>query len=194
MRRRVGKALYVFLCMIMGMVLFAIFHRAVVVIYYILLNSNFNTYSFGLAESTLRAIDFFSLLVALFFGGWYGTALGLHWYKLVYEDRDSTGLFHGFVPHHWRDRSKTKTDDFVAVSSKPSRPAKIVHHSQSSRSNSFDIFKTIKPTEAKSPMNWDLDDLTVNEDKETPKRKPRATKPRARKTVTKTRRKVSLES
>ncbi len=189
--------MYVFLCMIMGMVLFAIFHRAVVVIYYILLNANYATYSFGLNEPTLRALDFFTLLLALFFGGWYGTMLGLHWYKLVYEDRDNAGLFHGFVPHHWREPKAERTGSIGSAAStvaRPSRPAKIVHTPQINRTSSFDIFKTIKPSAPRAPMSWDLEDIATTTVDETPKRKPRATKARARKPAKARSRKAQAEA
>ncbi len=160
MNRGVGKALYVFLCMIMGMILFAIFHRAVVVIYYILLNTNYETFSFGITEATVQAIDFFTLLVALFFGGWYGTALGLHWYRLVYEEKPGVGLFHGFIPHHWRDGTVKSTSLDMSMQS-VKKPSKIVHTDSAvpSRINSFDVFKTFKSAPKEEPKSWDFDDL-----------------------------------
>ncbi len=142
----------------MGMILFAVLHRAIVVIYYIILNNDFQKYSFGATEGTLQAVDFFSLLIALFFGGWYGTALGLHWYRLVYEEKAWTGLFHAFVPHHWREQKSNGKVDAITRSSS----------SKSANASGFEALKTMKQPER--PMAWDFDDLKAME---TPKRKPR---------------------
>lgn len=164
--------MYVFLCALMGMILFAIFHRSLVFIYYMLLNSNFEVYSMGVSEGLLRALDFFTLLVMLFFGGWYGTALGLHWYRLVYEGQTRTGLFHGFVPHHWRKHRPHAPEHKVehkpvhhhapAKAAAPARPAKIVHiQPQAKTMDSINVFEQLKamgPSHG-GAMPWDFDDI-----------------------------------
>lgn len=110
MRKVAYKALYLFLCSILGIVLFTMLHRAIFVLYDILLFSNFSTFSFGLSSSGIAAIDFFTMLIAVFIGGWYGTLLGMDWYSIVYgpNAEKPAGLFHGFLPHHMRKGAKAK--------------------------------------------------------------------------------------
>ena len=111
MRKASSKALYLFLCSILGMVLFAMLHRSIFVLYDILLFSNFSTYSFGLSTVGIGVLDFLTMLGALFLGGWYGVLLGMDWYAIVYGPtaEKPAGLFHGFLPHHWRNGAGKKT-------------------------------------------------------------------------------------
>ncbi len=181
MRKRVGKAIYVFLCSLMGMLLFAIFHRSVMVIYFILLNNNFDLYSFGFSENAMRALDFFTLLLALFFGGWYGTALGLHWYRLVYEGPFKPGLLHGVIPHHMRKNRPHVPEARVQQSAVKPAPAKIVHVQQhpQKRMDSINVFSQLEKMAPAGIMPWDFDDDEFTSapvaPKKTVKRKPRAT-------------------
>lgn len=121
MRKAVTKSLYLFLCSILGMILFAMLHRALFVIYGILLEVDFTTYSLGLTESAILMIDFLSMLIALFFGGWYGVLLGIDWYSIVYGPSapQPAKLFHGFVPANFRNRPKktVKTESRPSLSS-----------------------------------------------------------------------------
>lgn len=118
MRKAVTKSLYLFLCSILGMILFAMLHRALFVIYGILLEVDFASYSLGLTENVILMIDFLSMLIALFFGGWYGVLLGIDWYSIVYGPSapQPAKLFHGFVPANFRNRPKK----IVKTESKPS--------------------------------------------------------------------------
>lgn len=197
MRKRVGKALYVFLCSLMGMVLFAMLHRALAVIYYILLNSDFDQFSLGLTEGSLQALDFLTLLMALFLGGWYGTALGIHWYRLVYEGPFAPGLFHAVIPHHWR-KARSVSRELHPQHSTASphlngvrrpltkeQPAKIVHMpAHSRRMDSIDVFETFKSMPKQPAQSWDLEDLEKQEVATKPARKPKApAKPKAKRVV-----------
>lgn len=103
------KALYLFLCSILGMVLFAMLHRAIFVLYDLLILVD-NTFAFGMSASAIQVIDFFALILALFLGGWYGIVLGLEWYSMVYGPNAEVkaGMFHGFIPHQWRGQKEKK--------------------------------------------------------------------------------------
>lgn len=116
MRKAATKALYLFLCSILGMVLFAMLHRAIFVLYDLLTFVD-PIYAFGLTQMQVAVIDFFTMLAALFVGGWYGTLMGIDWYAMVYGPNAEVraGLFHGFLPHHWRGRKERK----VKSASKP---------------------------------------------------------------------------
>ncbi len=180
MKKGYGKAFYIFLCSIMGMVLFVIFHRAIIVIYYILLDYNFGSYAMGLSMSDVQMIDFFTGAIAMFIGGWYGVWLGLHWYGLVYEGEHEAGLLHGFLPHHWRKHARMARKAEKATMQMPEFP-KTIHVPVTQHASGFEQFKSIKPT-AREKMPWDFDDLDETEKKAPAKRKrtvaAKAAKPR----------------
>lgn len=90
-----GKALYLLLCAVLGALLFIVIHRAASLVYYLLLNSNYDLWSFGLSEVQLQAIDYLTLFAGLILGLWYGIWLGLHWYDIVYV-QGTGGVFHHF--------------------------------------------------------------------------------------------------
>lgn len=118
------KSLYIFLCAILGMLLFLILHQIVAFAYLMLLYTHYSIFNLGLSFMDLMALDYFSLIIALMFGAWYGIWLGLYWYGWVYE---SGG--HGFVEHmikkHWAAKSVTYNlkSKLVAVESKLQEPA-----------------------------------------------------------------------
>lgn len=142
MKPVVSKSLYLFLCSILGMVLFAMLQRAIFVLYDLVLVFDFQTFSFGLTESAISQVDLLTMLFALFLGGWYGIALGLEWHASIYglgdsSETKSVGLFHGFVPSKWgEDKKKSKE-----VSQ---------DQSYSSLFNSVEKTVTIKPVVKKS--------------------------------------------
>src|ERR1700750_2884137 len=84
--RASGKAFYLLLCGLMGALLFVVIERSLALISYLLLSVHPN-WSFGMSYVTLQAINILLLVVAVFFGLWYGIWLGLHWYGWVYEQR-----------------------------------------------------------------------------------------------------------
>ncbi len=79
------KALYLFLTSILGMLLFVTLHRALTLLYLVLLSYNYESFSFGLSFLQHQAINYLTLVAAMFLGGWYGVWLGMHWYEIVYE-------------------------------------------------------------------------------------------------------------
>ncbi|HEX3096019.1 MAG TPA: hypothetical protein VHQ20_02775 [Patescibacteria group bacterium] len=110
MRKAVYKGLYLFLCSLLGMILLIMLHRAIFILYELLLIIDFKTYSLGMSSSVIALIDFFTMLIAIFLGGWYGIVLGIDWYAMVYgpNAEHPAGLFHAFKPHHWRGPKKEK--------------------------------------------------------------------------------------
>lgn len=98
------KALYVYLCSFLGMLLFLIIHRSVFFFFYFLLDIDYTTFSLGFDPFDIQAFDMATLLISLFLGGWYGVWLGMNWYDLVYGS-GYTGLLYaskywwkGFMP------------------------------------------------------------------------------------------------
>lgn len=92
MFRDAKKALYVFLCGLMGSLLFLVIQRSIVLIYLVLLRLNPETFTVGLSLADLMALDALTVFLALMFGGWYGVWLGIHWYDVVYETKSFPGL------------------------------------------------------------------------------------------------------
>ena len=180
------KALYIFLSCILGILLFTMFHRAVFVIYEII--GSFYPAVTWLHQPfrTIATIDFSTFLLALFVGGWYGTWIGLNWYKLIYEERGVKTWFHGFIPHHFRNRKHKKQEadsdlDFInSIAQKSSKgktaPKRIVVTSTPAvRSETFRSFRTSQPA-----MPWDSEDTQLE-----PKTAKRVVRKRIVKKVTK---------
>ncbi len=158
------KALYLFLSSLLGMLLLLMFHRAVFVIYDILGSFYPNCSWFNWSLPTIFTLDFLTMLVAMFIGGWYGVWLGLNWYHMIYEERGVTTWFHGFVPHRWRKSAGVVKDDAEAfleavLSKNKTAPKKIIVREAVTtrpRIESFQTFRTAKPEP--SPA-WILDEL-----------------------------------
>ncbi len=143
MRKVAYKALYLFLCSILGIILLSMLHRALFVILDLLLVGDYNPFSLGISPGIIALADFFSMLVAWFIGGWYGIVLGLDWYAIVYgpnADKPAR-LFHAFMPHHWRGTKK--------VSAKMPLTERIVERLET----------PIKVPVAESVSAWGFDDL-----------------------------------
>ena len=106
-------------------------------------------------------MDFFTMIAALFLGGWYGTLLGMDWYSIVYgpNAEKPAGLFHGFLPHHMRG--------YRAKHSAPATTHTVVN---------VPVVEKIK--------EWTFDDFLTP--KEEPKKKVAVKRAGARKTVRKT--------
>lgn len=157
------KALYLFLSSLLGMILVLMFHRSVFVIYEILGDFFPRQQWLNLPYYHIAVADFLTMLLAMFIGGWYGIWLGLHWYKLVYEDRRVRSWFHGFVPHTWRSH---KVKDNPSQTAATGMPRKIV---ATSNSDSDDVFQTMRATGIK-PV-WSFEDFKKVETNETPKKR-----------------------
>lgn len=95
MFRDAKKALYVFLCGILGSLLFLIIQRSLLLIVLVvfLTNPQAGNWLGGITLSDFWVIDTLSLVLALGLGGWYGVWLGIYWYSVVYEKQ----VFPGFV-------------------------------------------------------------------------------------------------
>lgn len=98
------KSLYVFLTTLLGVLLFLVFHRLLSFFYFRLLQYDFGTFSLGLEPVTLLSLDRLTFTFALMLGAWYGIALGLHWYEIVYEHRSYPGLTSHLLWRYWPKR------------------------------------------------------------------------------------------
>jgi hypothetical protein len=185
MNRGVEKSFYVLMCGILGVLMFVILQQAVALMHYVLLQKNFETYSLGLSPVDIRALGLISLILAAFFGMWYGIWLGLYWFNKVYEQGGKeAGLVHSFmvrsrpaVPVAKKAMDALPPRPFKPVvippsnSSKPdvaksaSKPAPVVKVAAAkSAPTPKPISKPValkaesKPTPLK-PAFWDFDDL-----------------------------------
>jgi len=146
-----GKAFYILLCALLGLMLFVVTQRAVSLIYYLLLNTNFKSYSFGLDYYQLSWLNFWTIIAAAFFGLWYGIWLGLHWYEMVYEE-GTGGLWQHFK-QHWPKRESSGQPKAAQSTGAAVKPA----------STSVTIKPTVRSSDTPA-QHWDLDDLLKKDD------------------------------
>lgn len=81
----VKKSVYVFLCSLLGVLLFLVLHRLLVLWYLILVNSGVFVWSEADSYLKFLAVDYITLTLAMLAGSWYGIWLGSYWYEQVYE-------------------------------------------------------------------------------------------------------------
>lgn len=198
MRKAASKALYLFLCAILGMVLFVMLQRAILFLYNLLIFVD-STYAFGMSSATILGLDFFTLLLALFLGGWYGTMMGIDWYAMIYGPNAEVqaGLFHGFLPHNWRGKKSRKASS-KSHQSAPARPTKLSAAMSAVAAAPAAISTTVKvPVQEavkeaakvihrEAVREWSFDDLIApSAPKPAAKKKPAVRKTVAKKTTRK---------
>mgnify|MGYP000845509558 CR=1 FL=1 len=144
------KALYLFLSSLLGILLLQMLHRSIFVIYDII-GDFFPAQSWlNLDFYTLSVIDFSTVILFMFIGGWYGIWLGLHWYKQIYEDGEVMSWFHGFVPHNWRSKKVRSQSEITSSPAQSGAPKKLVVESKPS-----DGFQTFRSVMTKPVWNFD---------------------------------------
>lgn len=91
----VKKSVYIFLCSLLGVMLFLILHRLVIFAYLMAVLYGAPGYAAGISYMEFLAVDYATLLLALLCGSWYGIWLGSYWYEMVYEKGQWRGaMFH----------------------------------------------------------------------------------------------------
>ncbi len=177
------KALYLFLTSLLGMILLLMLHRSLFVIYDVMGSFFPGTPLFSLDARMVFTVDFISMLVAMFIGGWYGIWLGLDWYKMIYEERDSREWFHGFLPHNWRGYHARRDHKKSIASQKTDMSPKQINMqgpvASSRRIESFASFRAAPRDNA-----WSFDDVEAPKAVVKPKRKAVAKKRVVKKRVT----------
>lgn len=81
------KSFYVFLCGLLGMLLFILLQRSLFLLAFL---AGVDVLSFD-----FQRLDYFTFVLATFSGLWYGIWLGLHWYFVVYEEMSVSGVLSG---------------------------------------------------------------------------------------------------
>lgn len=95
------KSLYVFLTSMLGMLLFLILHRIAVFLYLIVISSDYSQAGSGLSYIEFLALDYFTLIITLLLGAWYGVWLGIYWFDKVYEEGSHGGLVNHITQNYW---------------------------------------------------------------------------------------------
>jgi hypothetical protein len=95
------KAIYIFLCSLMGALLFLILHNLVVFLYSVALTADYGNLSFGFSYTEFVAIDVITLFLALLGGSLYGIWLGLFWYQKIYEEASHRGFVDHAAAYFW---------------------------------------------------------------------------------------------
>ncbi len=166
------KALYLFLTSLLGIILFLMLHRSLFVIYDVMGSFFPGNPIFIIEPGVLFTLDFISMLVVMFIGGWYGVWLGLDWYKMIYEERESREWFHGFLPHSWRGYHARRRNKSATKSEPAPRQLNVQGPSALSRRiESFASFRAAPRDNA-----WSFDDVEAPSSIAKPKRKAVAKK------------------
>lgn len=87
------KSLYYFLSALLGALMFLILHRLLVFFFLYMLAAGY--IQTGLGYYQFLVLDYFSLIISILLGAWYGIWLGMYWYEKVY----GAGGRGGFVSH-----------------------------------------------------------------------------------------------
>ncbi len=116
------KSLYIFLSSLLGMLLFLIIHRLVVFCLLILQSSGNKVFTLNMPYLEFLAWDYFSLLLTLLAGAWYGIWVGSYWYEKVYNEGSHLGLVGHITENYW-----PKTTSYKDIKSKISEVKKTIH-------------------------------------------------------------------
>jgi hypothetical protein len=168
------KALYVYLCSFLGVLLFLIIHRSLFFFFYFLLDIDYTSFSFGFDTLQVQAFDMATLIISLFLGGWYGVWLGMNWYDLVYGSGHTGWLYaskywwKGFMPHHDSQAlAATQPHDLMKTADGPHggvpapfnknvassmMPARKMNPTVSSRGMNMDSMPSHRPSKIKIPI------------------------------------------
>lgn len=95
------KSFYVFLSSLLGSLLFLTLHRLLVFGLLILISSNPQKFYNRVSFLEIASMDFFTLILVLMLGAWYGIWLGLKWYEAVYERGEHGGFVDQAIANYW---------------------------------------------------------------------------------------------
>jgi hypothetical protein len=78
MNSETKRSFYILLCGIIGVFFFLLIERGLLLLAFLI--------GVDVNSETVQVVDSLLSAVATFFGLWYGIWLGLHWYRMVYEE------------------------------------------------------------------------------------------------------------
>lgn len=172
MRSTPGKALYLVVASILGILLFTLLQTSAFTVYTVLLGYSNLGLASQISEASLQTVDAVTTIAAILFGAWYGIWLGLNWHTELYGDGKAPGMFHAFLPHSMRKSGRHDAGIAKASSGMPSAMKTPVSSKTASRKSTSKAFSA-----------WSFDDLQSEVTDKKPMRKPRVVK--SRKSVTK---------
>jgi hypothetical protein len=94
------KSLYLYLSSLLGMLLFLLVHRIVVFLVFVWASSAGSLITWD-KYLLFMGLDYFTLILFLMLGSWYGIWLGMYWYKRVYEEENFGGFFSHMRERYW---------------------------------------------------------------------------------------------
>lgn len=110
------KSLYIFLTSLLGVLLFLILHRLVIFFYFYLLAGGYMTASMSYLQ--FLVVDYFTLVLVLLFGAWYGIWLGMYWFEKVYVEKSHGGFVHHVSNNYFSRTPKNLENRISAVKQK----------------------------------------------------------------------------
>lgn len=178
MKNKSGKALYLLLTSIVGILLFVLLQRAALTIWVILSSYSMAGLSGKVSDAALQMIDGYSMLIALFVGAWYGIWVGLNWHQELYGDDRAPRMLHRFLPHSMRPSVYSDALTNLSVSEQTAEAVPVV---RKAKPRIIKTKSTIKSTvvEPKEVIAWSFEDLAAEkaQKKVAPKR-TRAQRPK----------------
>ncbi|MDR3643189.1 MAG: hypothetical protein P4L74_06215 [Candidatus Doudnabacteria bacterium] len=105
------KSLYIFLCSLLGVLMFMLLERLAVFFYLYLLAGGYLVTNMSYLQ--IAIFDYIVLVLAMMLGAWYGVWLGLYWYRIIYEEQSHPGLV-GHVSEHYFPRPSFARSEGVA--------------------------------------------------------------------------------
>ncbi len=106
------KSLYIFLSALLGALLFLILHRVIVFIFLYLVA--IGTININLNYREFLAVEYFTLILVLMMGVWYGIWLGVSWFNRVYEEKTHGGFFNHLSTKVFSDNNE-KLKEMLAI-------------------------------------------------------------------------------
>ncbi len=93
--------------------MFLIIHRLVMFVYLAFIYDKVSWFFPGTTYGDFLVVDYFTLILALFAGAWYGIWVGLAWFGAVYENNIHSGFIDNVVYRFWPGHNynlRTKID------------------------------------------------------------------------------------
>jgi len=86
------KSLYIYLSSLMGVLLFLTLHRVVFFFLSILGAYGIEPLQSDVSSLLFMGIEYFTLILAMMLGAWYGIWVGLYWFEKVYVEGNHPGV------------------------------------------------------------------------------------------------------
>jgi hypothetical protein len=126
----------------LGVMLFLVIHRILIFLILVFSGAGGNFY-LGFSYLGFLAIDYFTLLIVLMLGAWYGIWLGNYWFEKVYEERLHGGFVSLLASRLWPKRVSKLRQKMVSAT----------EHLENDVWELEDLVKDLPPTASIKPVN-----------------------------------------